>query len=288
MAQKGKIIIISGPSGVGKGAINIELAKDESLNLQYSVSATTRAPRPGEVEGVNYFFMDEKTFIEKEKNGEFIETAKFIGNYYGTPRSYIKKQINDGKNVVLEIEVLGATQVLQQEKEFEIISIFLVPPSLDELESRLRKRGTEAEEVIRERLNKALLEIPLKDQYDYVVENDDVQNVIAKIHDILLFEDAIATGTLQDSYRFILEKEVEKYVNSKYSYFISGWISNLRANKIDFDEDTIEDYLFSFIADKIYGYILKTETLDLLKSKEYVDSMIEYYMLEVNFLNIKK
>lgn len=288
MAQKGKIIIISGPSGVGKGAINTELAKDESLNLQYSVSATTRAPRPGEVDGVNYFFMDEKTFKEKEANGEFIETAKFIGNYYGTPRSYVKKAINAGKNIVLEIEVLGATQVLQQEKEFEIVSIFLVPPNLAELEARLRKRGTESEEIIKERLNKALLEIPLKDQYDYVVENDDVKNVISKIQDILLYEDALPTGTSQDSYRYILEGEVEKYVNRKYSYFISGWITNLRVNKIDFDEDTIEDYLYSFIADKIYAYILKTESLDLLKSRDYVDSMIEYYMLEVNFLNIKK
>ncbi|WP_338983967.1 guanylate kinase [Spiroplasma endosymbiont of Othius punctulatus] len=289
MAQKGKVIIISGPSGVGKGAINIELAKDESLNLKYSVSATTRKPRVGEVEGVNYFFMNDKTFKEKIKKKEFIEHAKFIGNYYGTPRDYVKSQIDQGKNVVLEIEVLGATQVLKQEKEFEIVSIFLVPPSLTELEKRLRKRGTESEEIIKERLNKALLEIPLKDQYSYVIENDEISDVIAKIHDVLLYEDAIATGTSEDSYRYVLEQEVMSYVNDKYSFFIEGWKSNLKMNKIKFDEAVIEEYLFKFIADKIYAYILKTEKLSTIKSKEYVDSMIEYYMLEVNFFEaIKK
>lgn len=132
MQKKGFLIIFSGPSGVGKGTICQELFKYEKLNLAYSVSMTTRAKRQDEVEGVNYFFVDRPTFETAIKNDELLEYAEFVGNYYGTPKSYCIEQINNGKNVLLEIEVQGATQVLQ--KVTDAVSFFLIPPSLEELE----------------------------------------------------------------------------------------------------------------------------------------------------------
>lgn len=180
--KKGLLIILSGPSGVGKGTVRQELFEDESLNLAYSISMTTRHPRPNEKEGVDYFFVSEETFKENIEQGELLEYAQFVGNYYGTPKSHVEKLLNEGKNVVLEIEVQGALQVM--EKCPHALTIFLVPPSFEELERRIRGRRTEAEEIVKERLDKARKEIETKDEYKYVVENDDVllaKEKIAKI-----------------------------------------------------------------------------------------------------------
>ncbi|ELL44335.1 guanylate kinase [Spiroplasma melliferum] len=183
MQKKGFLIIFSGPSGVGKGTICQELFKYEELNLAYSVSMTTRAKRQDEVEGVNYFFVDRPTFETAIKNDELLEYAEFVGNYYGTPKSYCIEQINNGKNVLLEIEVQGATQVLQ--KVTDAVSIFLIPPSLEELEKRIRGRKSEPEEVLQARLAKAADELPLQSNYNYVVVNNTVEQAVAEIKTIL-------------------------------------------------------------------------------------------------------
>ncbi len=177
------LIIFSGPSGVGKGTICQELFKYDELNLAYSVSMTTRTKRQDEFEGVNYFFVDRPTFEAAIKNDELLEYAEFVGNYYGTPKSYCIEQINNGKNVLLEIEVQGATKVLH--KVTDAVSIFLVPPSLDELEKRIRGRKSEPEELLQARLAKAAHELPLQSNYNYVVVNKTVEQSVAEIKTIL-------------------------------------------------------------------------------------------------------
>ncbi len=180
--KKGLLIILSGPSGVGKGTVREELFKDESLNLAYSISMTTRKPRPTEKDGVDYFFVEESEFLEKIEKNELLEHAKFVGNYYGTPKSYVNQLLDEGKNVVLEIEVQGALQVMA--KCPDALTVFLVPPSFEELERRIRGRRTESEDVVKERLDKARKEIATQDEYKYVVVNDDIlttKNQIAKI-----------------------------------------------------------------------------------------------------------
>lgn len=181
--ERGMLIILSGPSGVGKGTVREELFKDESLNLAYSISMTTRRPRPAEKDGIDYFFVDEKTFIDKINGNGLLEWAKFVGNYYGTPKDYVEKLLDEGKNVVLEIEVQGALQVMK--KCPNALTIFLVPPSMEELERRIRGRRTESEDVVQERLGKARKEIATKDEYRYVVENDDVMSAKEKIAQII-------------------------------------------------------------------------------------------------------
>ena len=178
VVKKGLLIILSGPSGVGKGTVRQELFKDESLNLAYSISMTTRKPRPAETDGVDYFFVSEEEFKQRIENNELLEYAQYVGNYYGTPKFYVEKLLDEGKNVVLEIEVQGALQVMARCPD--ALTIFLVPPSFEELERRIRGRRTEAEDVVRERLDKASKEIATKDEYKYVVENDDV--LAAKEH----------------------------------------------------------------------------------------------------------
>ncbi|AGM25916.1 guanylate kinase [Spiroplasma syrphidicola EA-1] len=183
MNKKGFVIIFSGPSGVGKGTICQELFKHPELNLAYSVSMTTREKRANEVEGVNYFFVDKARFQEAIANDELLEYAEFVGNYYGTPKQYCEEQTNQGKNVLLEIEVQGATQVLA--KNINAVSIFLIPPSLAELESRIRGRKSEAEDVLQARLAKAADELPLQKNYDYVVVNNTVDQATNEIIAIL-------------------------------------------------------------------------------------------------------
>ncbi|KAF5276151.1 hypothetical protein FQR65_LT16469 [Abscondita terminalis] len=227
--KNGKLIILSGPSGVGKGSVNRELAKDASLKLKYSVSMTTRTPRVGEVDGVNYFFVNHEEFKDAIEHNELLEHAEFIGNYYGTPRSFIKKETEKGNNVILEIEVIGATQVLKKEPKENLISIFLMPPSLTKLEARLRSRGTEEESVIKKRLDKALIEIPLKHKYQYVIENDNVENAVAKIKDVLLKE-----GTLEEdpntSY-YISNSSVE--IVKSFSQKDTGFVNYVIRNKFE-------------------------------------------------------
>lgn len=183
--EKGLLIVLSGPSGVGKGTIREELFKDESLNLAYSISMTTRKPRPQEKEGIDYFFVEKEEFQKKIKEGALLEYAQFVGNYYGTPQFYVDQLLAEGKNVLLEIEVQGALQVMA--KRPNALTIFLVPPSFEELERRIRGRHTEADEVVKERLNKAKKELETQKEYQYVVVNDDVlkatQQIAAIIND---------------------------------------------------------------------------------------------------------
>jgi guanylate kinase len=171
MTKRGLLIVLSGPSGVGKGTVLKEFINDKDLQLAYSVSMTTRKQRPGEVDGVNYHFVSREEFEKARDNGELLESAEFVGNYYGTPLNEVEKLRSQGKNVILEIEVQGCTQVRTKVKD--VLTIFIVPPSMTELEKRIRGRATEPEEIIRERLAKARKEMDLIGNYKYVVCNDD-------------------------------------------------------------------------------------------------------------------
>ncbi|WP_339023019.1 guanylate kinase [Spiroplasma endosymbiont of Crioceris asparagi] len=283
---KGKIIIVSGPSGVGKGRVNTELIKNEKLNLSFSISMTTRAPRVGEIHGVNYLFASKEEFEEEIKKDGFIEYAEFLGNYYGTPKAEVYRQLNQGKNVVLEIEVIGATQVLKKEKN--VVSIFLMPPNLKVLENRLRTRGTESEAIIKERLNKALAEIPLKKKYKYVIENDDVNVVLAKIEDVLLKEKAVR-GSKEPSQYEQLVKDIQKFIDNKYNFFIAGWEENLKRNQIKIPANVnLNNHLIKFLADKIYDYVLRNEDIKILKDPEFIDNIAEYFLLEVDFFKVRQ
>ena len=150
---KGLLIVISGPSGVGKGTVINKFINDEDLKLSLSVSMTTRARREGEKEGVNYYYVTEEEFLRARENGELLESAEFVGNYYGTPMFEVNRIRSEGRNVLLEIDVQGCLQVI--EKAPDALTIFIVPPNMEELEKRIRGRGTEAEEVVQERLAKA-------------------------------------------------------------------------------------------------------------------------------------
>ncbi len=184
--SKGLLIVISGPSGVGKGTVRDLFVNDPELNIAYSISMTTRKPRANEKDGVDYFFVSEQEFLKAVEKGELLEYAKFVGNCYGTPKAYVDKLRSEGKNVLLEIEVQGAQQIV--DKCPEALSIFIIPPSIEELEKRIRSRKSESEEVIQERLQKAIKEMDLISQYKYVVCNEDAElaseliSVIIKRH----------------------------------------------------------------------------------------------------------
>jgi guanylate kinase len=183
--DKGLLIVLSGPSGVGKGTICSALRKS-SPELVYSVSATTRAARQGEAEGVNYFFKSKEQFKSMIQNDELLEWAEYVGNYYGTPRSFVENTIRSGKDIILEIEVQGALKV--KEKFPEGVFVFILPPSLTELESRIQGRGTETSDTIRSRLNVAVEEIRLLEHYDYAVVNDEVECACDRIRSIITAE----------------------------------------------------------------------------------------------------
>ncbi len=184
--KKGLLIVFSGLSGVGKGTILKQLMPMEDLNLAYSVSMTTRAPREGEVEGVNYFFVTKKRFLEAIKNGELLEHARFVGNDYGTPKQYVEEMREQGKNVILEIEIKGAKQIMK--KCPDALSIYIVPPSIEELERRLRERGTEDEETIMKRISKAKKEMKDTAFYEHVVCNDVLEVAVQEVREIILNE----------------------------------------------------------------------------------------------------
>ena len=186
MKKRGLLIIMSGPSGVGKGTIREELMKKDDLNLHYSVSMTTRGMRPGEVNGREYCFVSREEFDQNIKNDNLLEWAEFVGNRYGTPRDKVEQMRNEGKNVMLEIEVNGTAQVLNKVHDDGVISIFIAPPSLEELEKRLRGRGTESDEVIKSRVAKATQEFAFKDQYKYIVVNDDLSKAVDEVRQIIL------------------------------------------------------------------------------------------------------
>ena len=181
MSKKGIIAVISGFSGAGKGTVVNELVKNYGYAI--SISATTRKPREGEKEGVNYFFKTRDEFEEMIKNDEFIEYAEYVGNYYGTPKKYVYDKINNGTDVLLEIEMQGALKV---KKAFpEVTLVFITPPSYEELRRRLEGRGTETKEVIDKRMARAVEECSYMGFYDYVVENDDLDECVKEMHNLL-------------------------------------------------------------------------------------------------------
>jgi guanylate kinase len=173
MNKNGLLIVISGPSGVGKGTVIKEVMKDPELNLSYSVSMTTREKREGEQEGVNYYYVSREQFEKTRDEGGLLEWTEFVGNYYGTPLKEVERLREEGVNVLLEIEVDGCQQVVK--KIPEALTIFIVPPSMKELENRIRGRKSEPEEIVQQRLAKAQKELELSGQYRYIVCNDDVK-----------------------------------------------------------------------------------------------------------------
>ncbi|AGB40825.1 guanylate kinase [Halobacteroides halobius DSM 5150] len=185
LEQKGNLFILSGPSGVGKGTVLDALLKDYN-DICYSISTTTREPRKGEVDGEDYFFASEDEFKSLVKKDEFLEWAKVHNNYYGTPKKYVDKTLEAGQDVILEIDIQGAKQV--RDKFDGGIFIFLAPPSLKELESRINKRGTETKDAIATRLENANKELEEKKNYDYLVVNDQVEDAIKKIEAIIIAE----------------------------------------------------------------------------------------------------
>lgn len=186
MQEKGLLIVLSGPSGVGKGTVRKEIFSQQDTAFEYSVSATTRKAREGEVNGVDYFFKTREEFEDMIENDQLLEYAEYVGNYYGTPVDYVRKTLDEGKDVFLEIEVQGATQV--RKKFPEGIFIFLAPPSLSELENRIVTRGTESEDLIKSRMKAAREEIYMMSLYDYVVENDQVELACERIKSIVVAE----------------------------------------------------------------------------------------------------
>ena len=183
--KRGVLFVFSGPSGVGKGTLKAKLVEEFADRIAYSVSATTRGPREGEVDGKDYFFISRQEFERRVKNNEFLEHAEFAGNCYGTPRAYVEKLLDSGMNVVLEIDVQGALQVMKSMPE--CVSVFILPPSFEELEHRLRGRGTETEEKVRERLETAKRELPYAPQYDYqIVNGGDIEAAYQSLREVFL------------------------------------------------------------------------------------------------------
>ncbi|MFP4974543.1 guanylate kinase [Paenibacillus sp. CN-4] len=183
--SKGLLIVLSGPSGVGKGTVCSAL-RPRMPELVYSVSATTRSPRAGEQDGVNYFFKTRDQFAEMIDKDQLLEFAEYVGNYYGTPRDFVEETLRSGKDIILEIEVQGALKV--KEKFPEGIFVFLTPPSMDELKDRICGRGTEHPDVINHRMSVAEEEIGLMKHYDYAVVNDEIDLACKRIESIIIAE----------------------------------------------------------------------------------------------------
>lgn len=185
MNEKGVLIILSGPSGSGKDTV-LDCLTNKNDSFKVSISMTTRAIRDNEVDGVNYYFTDRAFFEKQIKDNQMLEYAEYAGNYYGTPKKAVDRMLNEGKNVVLKIEVQGAAKIRKLYPD--VISIFLMPPSMHILESRLRGRGTDDEETINHRLFIACEEIKRSNEYDYIVVNDEIENAVDKIETIIAAE----------------------------------------------------------------------------------------------------
>ena len=183
--KKGLLIILSGPSGVGKGCVRQEIMNMNKVQLTYSISMTTRERRDKEVDGRDYYFVSDEEFQNNIDKGNFLEWANFVGHRYGTPKDKVEQLRDAGKNVFLEIEINGASQVLSKVKDDRVISIFLMPPSFAALEKRIRKRKTESEDIIQERLQKGLKEMTMTENYDHVVINDKVERAAQEIVDLI-------------------------------------------------------------------------------------------------------
>ena len=186
MTKRGLLIVLSGPSGVGKGTVRAAIFSKEEQKFVYSISVTTRLPRTGETDGVDYFFKTREEFEQMIQNKQLLEYAEYVGNYYGTPLEYVENTLATGKDVFLEIDVQGAIQV--RELMPDGVFIFLTPPDLNELESRIVNRGTDSDEVIAKRMKTAREELELMKYYDYSVVNDTVDNAVQKIEAIIQTE----------------------------------------------------------------------------------------------------
>ncbi|MGG1398331.1 guanylate kinase [Bacillus salipaludis] len=204
MQEKGLLIVLSGPSGVGKGTVRREIFSHPGNAFEYSISMTTRKPRTGEVDGVDYFFKSREEFEKLIEQGKLLEYAEFVGNYYGTPVDYVRETLDSGKDVFLEIEVKGARQV--REKFPEGLFIFLMPPSLSELKNRIVTRGTETEDLIHNRMLSAREEIEMMELYDYVVENDQVELACERVKAIITAEHC-RRERVEHRYKKLLEVE---------------------------------------------------------------------------------
>ena len=207
--NRGVLIVISGPSGAGKGTIcKALLEKDKNIYL--SVSATTRAPRIGEVEGVNYYFFTKEVFESKVKENGFLEYANVHGNFYGTPKVNVEKMLEEGKDVILEIDIQGALQVKENFKEG--VFIFILPPSMEELKQRIIKRGSETEESLMTRFKNAYKEINYVSKYNYAVVNDTLDIAVSKVESIIAAEkcrvDRIKENTILDSKEGLIHEQL--------------------------------------------------------------------------------
>ena len=183
MSERGLLIVLSGPSGVGKGTVRKALFEKDDNQFEYSISMTTRQMRQGEVEGVDYFFRSKEEFEQLISEGKMLEYAEYVGNYYGTPLDYVNQTLDEGKDVFLEIEVQGAMKV--KEKMPDGVFIFLTPPDFSELKARIVNRGTDALSVIEKRMSKAKEEIEMMRHYDYAVVNDEVELAVQRIKKII-------------------------------------------------------------------------------------------------------
>ena len=184
MGIKGQLLVVSGPSGAGKGTICKALIEKNPIWI--STSCTTRKPRAGEVEGVNYFFIEREEFLKRIDNDEFLEYAEVYGNFYGTPRSEVLRLLEEGKDVILEIDIQGALKIKSSYPEG--VFIFIMPPSMEELRNRITNRGSETPESLKTRLEAAYHEISFASKYDYAVVNDEVDKAVKKIESIIIAE----------------------------------------------------------------------------------------------------
>ena len=182
MKHEGILIVVSGFSGAGKGTLMKKLVQEYD-NYALSISATTRAPRPGEEDGREYFFLTKEAFERKIEEGGLVEYACYCDNYYGTPKDYVEKNLAEGRNVILEIEIQGALKIKKQYPG--ALLLFVMPPDAEELKHRLTLRGTETEDVIQKRMERAVKEADGIEEYDYIVVNDDLDTCVKELHEII-------------------------------------------------------------------------------------------------------
>ena len=206
MKEKGILTVVSGFSGAGKGTLMKNLMKKHGETYALSISATTRNPRPGEEHGKEYFFISKEEFEKMIANDELIEYAKYVENYYGTPKDYVMTQLEEGKDVILEIEVQGALQI--KEKYPDALLLFVTPPTAEELKNRLVNRGSETMKVIESRMARAAEESELMDKYDYLVINDELDICTEEMHNII--QGAHRKCSLNETFIDEIKKELNK------------------------------------------------------------------------------
>ena len=204
MTEKGLLLVLSGPSGVGKGTVKSAIVKNKVFPFEYSVSMTTRQPRPGEINGKDYFFVTEERFKQAISQNELLEYNQYVNHFYGTPKTPVAKMLDEGKDVLLEIDVNGAQKVRQQMPDG--VFIFLTPPDLHTLHTRLENRGTESEDVIMGRIRQARQEILVMQDYDYAVVNDTVANAVDHIKAIVEAEH-VSVKRVIDTYRKMVKED---------------------------------------------------------------------------------